>query len=418
MTAFAMITADSDYLLNQVSRCAATLYNWLLRKRPAGTTFEADLDTFRHWTGKIRKKPYCLKWIRQAITELADIGLVDIQRQYNSKIYKLAAYRPGNKTSQTENKTSQFGNKTSQKRASNPDAAVPSYIDTKDSTDQVCSAVQLKFSFLDSQVTEVLEEKTQSSQGENIKNHKAENAVTGETHKLDQEKEKAAGQSVEKTNKDNENGKDDKGLVVEQPLVIGLREQGQSQPTANSGKNRETQKIRVSPKSRDSQEKERDKQSPVSAVKDGTLQTTAGAQDQQTEKVDAVVNSQAKTHLERLDELGIVLNPALVRLVKTTAAEIIEGAIAAYRQYRRDHYVKNPAGFFVYAVKNAVANNHTSEKANFFYWFEAMRKIGRLGYYEEVDGDYLVRDGIHLVSWQVLVERGWTCEYLQKRLRG
>lgn len=56
MTAFAMITADSDYLLNQVSRCAATLYNWLLRKRPAGTTFEVDLDTFRHWTGKFRKK--------------------------------------------------------------------------------------------------------------------------------------------------------------------------------------------------------------------------------------------------------------------------------------------------------------------------------------------------------------------------
>ncbi len=205
--------------------------------------------------------------------------------------------------------------------------------------------------------------------------------------------------------------------MAEKPLVIGLREQGQSQPTANSGKNRETQKIRVSPKSRDSQEKERDKQSPVSAVKDGTLQTTAGAQDQQTEKVDAVVNSQAKTHLERLDDLGIVLNPSLVRLVKTTAAEIIEGAIAAYRQYRRDHYVKNPAGFFVYAVKNAVANNHTSEKANFFYWFEAMKKLGRLGYYEEVDGDYLVRDGQHLVSWQVLVKRGWTCEYLQKRLR-
>ncbi|WP_083998095.1 hypothetical protein [Picosynechococcus sp. PCC 7003] len=413
MTAFAMITADSDYLLNQVSRCAATLYNWLLRKRPAGTTFEADLDIFRHWTGTFRSQPYCFKWIRQAITELADIGLVDIQRQYNSKIYKLAAYRPGNKTSQTENKTSQFGNKTSQKRASNPDAAVPSYIDTKDSTDQACSAVQLKFSFLDSQVTEVLEQENQSSQGENVKNHKAENAVTGETHKLDQEKKKAAGQSVELTRKIDG---DDSGLVAEKPLVIGPREQEGRQSTSNSG-----ERVEFSTESTElrQKEKEKDKRSPVREVGNDT--TEAIEEKQQTEKaeqVDVVVNSQAKAHLERLDELGIVLNPALVRLVKTTAAEIIEGAIAAYQRYRRDHYVKNPAGFFVYAVRNAVANNHTSEKANFFYWFEAMKKLGRLGYYEEVDGDYLVRDGIHLVSWQVLVERGWTCEYLQKRLRG
>ncbi|ACB01004.1 MULTISPECIES: hypothetical protein [Cyanophyceae] len=405
MTAFAMITADSDCLLNQVSRCAATLYNWLLRKRPAGTTFEVDLDTFRHWTGKFRKKPYCFKWIRQAVTELADIGLVDIQRQYNSKIYKLAAYRPGNKTSQIENKTSQFGNKTSQKRASNPDAAVPSYIDTKDSTDQACSAVQLKFSFLNSQATDVLEQKTQSSQGKNVKNHEAGNAVTGETHKLDQEKEKAAGQSVESTR--NIDG-DDGGLISGEQ-VINPQEVAETMTGKKTGAVGFARELRQ-------KEKEKDKRPPVQEAGNVTTQAIEEKQSQ-TEEADVVVNSQAKTHLERLDDLGIVLNPALVRLVKTTAAEIIEGAISTYQRYRRDHYVKNPAGFFVYAVKNAVANNHTSERANFFYWFEAMKKLGRLGYYEEVDGDYLVRDGIHLVSWQVLVKRGWTCDYLQKRLR-
>ncbi|WP_099238278.1 hypothetical protein [Synechococcus sp. BDU 130192] len=413
MTAFAMITADSDYLLNQVSRCAATLYNWLLRKRPAGTTFEVDLDTFRHWTGKFRKKPYCSKWIRQAVTELANIGLVDIQRQYNSKIYKLAAYRPGNKTSQIENKTSQFGNKTSQKRASNPNAAVSSYIDIKDSTDQACSAVQLKFSFLNSQATDVLEQKTQFSQGKNVKNHEVGNAVTGETHKLDQEKEKAPGQSVESTRNICDH---DNGLVTEKSAMIGPREQGESQSTSNSGK-----RVEFSTESRElrQKEKEKDKRPPVQEARNVTTQAVEEKQSQteEADKADVVVNAQAKAHLERLDDLGIVLNPSLVRLVKTTAAEIIEGAIAAYQRYRRDHYVKNPAGFFVYAVKNAVANNHTSERANFFYWFEAMKKLGRLGYYEEVDGDYLVRDGIHLVSWQVLVDRGWTCEYLQKRLQ-
>ncbi|ANV88988.1 hypothetical protein [Picosynechococcus sp. PCC 7117] len=408
MTAFAMITADSDCLLNQVSRCAATLYNWLLRKRPAGTTFEVDLDTFRHWTGKFRKKPYCFKWIRQAVTELVNIGLVNIQRQYNSKIYKLAAYRPGNKTSQIENKTSQFGNKTSQKRASNPDAAVPSYIDTKDSTDQDCSAVQLKFSFLDPQATDVLEQKTQSSQGENVKNHEAGNAVTGETHKLDQEKEKAAGQSVESTR--NIDG-DDGGLISGEQ-VINPQEVAETMTGDKTGAVGFARELKQ-------KEKEKDKRTPVQEAGNSTTQAIEEKQLQteEADKADVVVNSQAKAHLERLDDLGIVLNPSLVRLVKTTAAEIIEGAIAAYQRYRRDHYVKNPAGFFVYAVKNAVANNHTSERANFFYWFEAMKKLGRLGYYEEVDGDYLVRDGIHLVSWQVLVDRGWTCEYLQKRLQ-
>ncbi|ANV92191.1 hypothetical protein [Picosynechococcus sp. PCC 8807] len=408
MTAFAMITADSDCLLNQVSRCAATLYNWLLRKRPAGTTFEVDLDTFRHWTGKFRKKPYCSKWIRQAVTELADIGLVDIQRQYNSKIYKLAAYRPGNKTSQFGNKTSQFGNKTFQKRASNPDAAVPSYIDTKDSTDQACSAVQLKFSFLDSQATDVLEQKTQFSQGKNVKNYEVGNAVTGETHKLDQRQKKPAGQSVESTR--NIDG-DDGGLISGEQ-VVNPQEVAETMTGDKTGAVGFARELRQ-------KEKEKDKRTPVQEAKDGATETIEEKQSQteEADKADVVVNAQAKAHLERLDDLGIVLNPSLVRLVKTTAAEIIEGAIAAYQRYRRDHYVKNPAGFFVYAVKNAVANNHTSERANFFYWFEAMKKLGRLGYYEEVDGDYLVRDGIHLVSWQVLVDRGWTCEYLQKRLQ-
>ncbi|WP_038027991.1 hypothetical protein [Picosynechococcus sp. NKBG15041c] len=382
MTAFAMITADSDRLLAQVSRCASTLYHWLLRQRPAGKLFEADLEDFRTWTGTFRKKAYCFKWVRQAIDELTHLGLVEIERQYNSKIYKLAAHRAGNKTSQPENKTFQIENKTSQKRPANPDAVVDTYIENRETTNTFCSAADLKNSFFQDKVTGILEKFSEIEQvTKNTKLSKNRNEVTEITHKSVPKESIIPRQSVEKTIKKPDPIPDFGDRVLERP-----------------------------PQSPEPEHQ-------CIAPADRPIDQAQQMEEEEREQPIKVVNQKAKEQLDLVDSLGIRLNPALVRLVKTTAAEIIEGAIAAYQRYRRDHYVKNPAGFFVYAVRNALENQHTNHQSNFFFWFEAMRKIGRLGYYEEKDGDYFVRDGQHFVSWQVLVERGWTCEYLQKRLR-
>jgi hypothetical protein len=103
--------------------------------------------------------------------------------------------------------------------------------------------------------------------------------------------------------------------------------------------------------------------------------------------------------------------------VKTTAAEIIEGAIAAYRGDWRSHDVKNPAAFFVHAIRNALDNCWTSDQANFCCWFKAMRKVSQLSLDQKVDRDYLVQDGQYFVFWMILVKRVWTCKYLQECLR-
>lgn len=65
-------------ICQSLSPCARSLYEWLLLQGPAGILLRANLCSFQAEIGEWRKKgkPYCLKQIRRALSELEEAKLV------------------------------------------------------------------------------------------------------------------------------------------------------------------------------------------------------------------------------------------------------------------------------------------------------------------------------------------------------
>ncbi|PZD70406.1 hypothetical protein C1752_13132 [Acaryochloris thomasi RCC1774] len=138
MTAFAMITDEHDLILMQLPPAARSLYQWLLRRRPAGQSQEFDLAEFQTFSSQSRKRPYCTRQIRNALDALIERGLVENIRKFSAQYWKLIAHHPDQpsekKTSQIKKKTSQNRKEISKKQASNPHSTVAFYIESKETT--------------------------------------------------------------------------------------------------------------------------------------------------------------------------------------------------------------------------------------------------------------------------------------------
>lgn len=138
MTAFARITDDHDLILMQLPPAARSLYQWLLRRRPAGQHQEFDLEEFQTFSSQGRKRPYCTRQIRNALNSLIEQGLVEIIRQFSGQFWKLIARHPETadekKTSQIEKETSKNRNKISNIQASKPYNSVPLYRENRETT--------------------------------------------------------------------------------------------------------------------------------------------------------------------------------------------------------------------------------------------------------------------------------------------
>jgi hypothetical protein len=135
-------------------------------------------------------------------------------------------------------------------------------------------------------------------------------------------------------------------------------------------------------------------------------------------------NENAKFHLEQLRSLEVSVTPPLRKLVMETQAAIVEGAIAAYQDYRQKHYVRNAAGFIVTAIKNRFNVPTATASYNdgvFRLWYDRMRAMGHVGgWIKGDDGQFLVRDTCYNsqpVPWSDWVERGWTMEKVEKYWR-
>ncbi|UJB73474.1 hypothetical protein HRE53_33270 (plasmid) [Acaryochloris sp. 'Moss Beach'] len=138
MTAFARITDEHDLILMQLPPAARSLYQWLLRRCPAGKTQEFDLNAFQDFSSHSRKRPYCKRQIRNALNCLINQGLVERIYKFNARFWKLIARHPETadekKTSQIEKETSQNRNKISNIQASKPYSSVPLYRENRETT--------------------------------------------------------------------------------------------------------------------------------------------------------------------------------------------------------------------------------------------------------------------------------------------
>jgi hypothetical protein len=96
MTAFAKVTEQHDLETRRLTPCAERLYHWLLRAVPSGITQEVFLEDFAEFAG------YSLRHIRRALDALLNSDLVEVTRAYSGRVFKLVAYHPGQKPTESD----------------------------------------------------------------------------------------------------------------------------------------------------------------------------------------------------------------------------------------------------------------------------------------------------------------------------
>ncbi|MGB7415390.1 MAG: hypothetical protein WA902_14380 [Thermosynechococcaceae cyanobacterium] len=169
-TAFARITAMHDAIALALTPCAGQLHRFLLRKIPAGTQQELILEAFAQWSSQHRHRAYSIRHIQRALQELIDVGLVNIVYRYTARIFKLICLHPGqDENVQKQDQKVQAVTEMSETEGSKPCPAVPSYRESRETTDTSSSLHPVLNSRIDK------EEVTLSPQPPNLENLEKEN---------------------------------------------------------------------------------------------------------------------------------------------------------------------------------------------------------------------------------------------------
>ena len=338
MAAFARITADHDALAFAVSPCARLLYRFLLRLRPAGQAIEFEIEDFNQFVGNYRRRPFCKKWIKAAITQLESIGLVQVLKQFNAHCLKLVAVHPQssieNKTSQDQKKTSLFGQKTSQKQPSNAYSFVPIHRENIENNKQSVVVLKNINDVKNSTDTELL-------------------ALTDLETVYESDRSIASVEKFFKT---------DHSL----PNLDLVYEDDNSLASLEIASERQIFEI----------------------------DDLAEAIDSQEEEFSAPPKKNITNLLEKAEDAGVLLNPFVIGLIAKTEAEIVTNAIAALRESRRKGTVKNPSGYLVKAIQQKWQPMETKDPKSgyphgFWDWYQ---KVVALGLVENVPANHLSRD--------------------------
>ena len=339
MTAFARITDDHDALAFSVSPCAGFLYRFLLRLRPAGQAIEFEIEDFNHFVGNSRRRPFCKKWVKAAITQLESIGLVQVLKQFNAHCLKLVALHPQslieNKISHDQKKSSPFSKKTSQKQPSNAYSLVPLHRENIENNKQpVVVEKKINTNVKDSTDAEFL-------------------ALTNLEIVYESDRSIANVEKILKT----DHSLASLDLVYENDNSLSSLEIA-------------------------SESQVFEKDDPVETI------------DSQEEEFSAPPKKNITNLLEKAEDAGVLLNPFVIGLIAKTEAEIVTNAIAALRESRRKGTVKNPTGYLVKAIQQKWQPMETKDPKSgyphgFWDWYQ---KVIALGLVENVPASYLSRD--------------------------
>jgi hypothetical protein len=92
---FARKTRQHAIALQNEPPCAKELYDWLLCQAPAGKPTEIFLEAVQaDQSGRLNGKGYQLRWIKDCLKKLVDLGLVDVVLKFSSKVFKLVTWHP------------------------------------------------------------------------------------------------------------------------------------------------------------------------------------------------------------------------------------------------------------------------------------------------------------------------------------
>ena len=67
-------------LETKLTTCASLLYGWIVSRVDAGEKTKVDLQDFRAWTGEYREKAYSDREILDALSQLKEQGLINLNK--------------------------------------------------------------------------------------------------------------------------------------------------------------------------------------------------------------------------------------------------------------------------------------------------------------------------------------------------
>ena len=147
-------------------------------------------------------------------------------------------------------------------------------------------------------------------------------------------------------------------------------------------------------------------------------------------RVDEKINNKKwRSHLEKLDDLGVRENDTIRKAVKKYSTERVEDAITLYNQRRREGHIEEPQAYFNQALIENWAGgnvrvddplNKVDEAARFRYWFDMMKELGHFCRFEKIEGDWLLysSSGVCKPEKYSKLREKWSLELLKKTLKG
>ena len=365
MTAFARMTANHDLWAVYVSPCARFLYQFLLRLRPAGQAIEFEFEDFNQHITQTHRRPFSNKWIKTAIAQLEEIGLVQILKKFNTHCLKLVAVHPNffsdEKAAQLAQKPCPYSRETSKKGASNPDSAVPIHRENIENNKQLVVVEEIFSTNVESTTdTDVLGLTNLEIVADSDRSMTSLETICKSNESLaslefvEESNESLA--SLETICKSNESIASLEFVEESNESLASLEIVGESQTVEMTSLDNST--------------------------------------NMGEEKFSAPRQKESSELLKKAEDVGVILNPYVIGLIAKAEVEVVKNAIAALKEAKRKGTVKNPTGYLVKAIQQKwqpmeAKDSQSGLPHDFGDWYQ---KVIALGLVENLPPNYLSSD--------------------------
>ena len=378
MTAFARMTANHDLWAVYVSPCARFLYQFLLRLRPAGQAIEFEFEDFNQHITQTHRRPFSNKWIKTAIAQLEEIGLVQILKKFNTHCLKLVAVHPNffsdEKAAQLAQKPCPYSRETSKKEASNAYSPVPIHRENIENNKQPVV------------VGEIFSTNVKST---------ANTDVLGLTNLEIVADSDRSMTSLETICKSNESLASLEFVEKSHDALASLEFVEESHDALAS-----LEKVCKSNESLAILEFVEENHNSVGSLEivgeSQTVEVTSldNSTNMGEEKFSAPRHKESSELLKKAEDVGVILNPYVIGLIAKAEVEVVKNAIAALKEAKRKGTVKNPTGYLVKAIQQKwqrmeAKDSQSGLPHDFGDWYQ---KVIALGLVENLPPNYLSSD--------------------------
>jgi hypothetical protein len=359
------MTANHDLWAVYVSPCARFLYQFLLRLRPAGQAIEFEFEDFNQHITQTHRRPFSNKWIKTAIAQLEEIGLVQILKKFNTHCLKLVAVHPNffsdEKAAQLAQKPCPYSRETSKKGASNPDSAVPIHRENIENNKQPVVVEEIFSTNMESTTnTDVLGLTNLEIVADSDRSMTSLETICKSNESIASlefvEKSNESIASLETICKSNESIASLEFVEESNESLASLEIVGESQTVEMTSLDNST--------------------------------------NMGEEKFSAPRQKESSELLKKAEDVGVILNPYVIGLIAKAEVEVVKNAIAALKEAKRKGTVKNPTGYLVKAIQQKwqpmeAKDPQSGLPHDFGDWYQKMIALGLV---ENLPPNYLSSD--------------------------